>query len=45
MEEEKKVVVEEAKTQEQPAPEIKVEVSEMNKEEAQLEKADAKYTA
>ena len=45
MEEEKKVVVEEAKTQEQPAPEVKVEVSEMNKEEAQLEKADAKYTA
>ena len=45
MEEEKKVVVEEAKTEEQPAPEVKVEVSEMNKEEAQLEKADAKYTA
>ena len=45
MEEEKKeAVVEEAKT-ENPAPEIKVEVSEMNEEEAQLEKADAKYTA
>ncbi len=45
MEEEKKVVaVEEAKA-ENPAPEIKVEVSEMNEEEVQLEKADAKYTA
>ena len=44
MEEEKKAVVEEAKT-ENPAPEIKVEVSEMNEEEVQLEKADAKYTA
>ena len=44
MEEEKKVVAEEAKT-ENPAPEIKVEVSEMNEEEVQLEKADAKYTA
>ena len=44
MEEEKKVAVEEAKV-EAPAPEIKVEVSEMNEEEAQLEKADAKYTA
>ena len=45
MEEEKKeAVVEEAKT-ENPTPEIKVEVSEMNEEEAQLEKADAKYTA
>ena len=45
MEEEKKeAVVEEAKT-ENPAPEIEVEVSEMNEEEAQLEKADAKYTA
>ena len=46
MEEEKKeVVVEETKQPETPAPEIKVEVSEMNEEEAQLEKADAKYTA
>ena len=45
MEEEKKeVAVEETKPAE-PAPEIKVEVSEMNEEEAQLEKADAKYTA
>ena len=45
MEEEKKeVAVEEAKPAEQ-SPEIKVEVSEMNKEEAQLEKADAQYTA
>ena len=44
MEEEKKAVVEEAKA-ENPAPEIKVEVSEMNEEEVQLEKADAKYTA
>ncbi len=45
MEEEKKeVVVEETKPAD-PAPEIKVEVSEMNQEEAQLEKADAKYTA
>ncbi len=44
MEEEKKVVAEEAKA-ENPAPEIKVEVSEMNEEEVQLEKADAKYTA
>ncbi len=45
MEEEKKeVVVEETKPAES-APEIKVEVSEMNQEEAQLEKADAKYTA
>ena len=45
MEEEKKeVAVEEAKA-ENPAPEIKVEVSEMNEEEVQLEKADAKYTA
>ena len=45
MEEEKKeVVAEQAKT-ENPAPEIKVEVSEMNEEEVQLEKADAKYTA
>ncbi len=44
MEEEKKVAEQETKT-ENPAPEIKVEVSEMNEEEAQLEKADAKYTA
>ena len=45
MEEEKKeVVVEEAKAAE-PVSEIKVEVSEMNEEEAQLEKADAQYTA
>ena len=44
MEEEKKAVVEEVKA-ENPAPEIKVEVSEMNEEEVQLEKADAKYTA
>ncbi len=45
MEEEKKeAVVEEAKPAET-VPEIKVEVSEMNEEEAQLEKADAKYTA
>ena len=46
MEEEKKEVIatEEAKT-EAPAPEIKVEVSEMNEEEVQLEKADAQYTA
>ena len=49
MEEEKKVeaVVEEAKAPEapqaQPLPEIKV--SEMNEEEVQLEKADAKYDA
>ena len=43
MEEEKKeAVVEEAKPQEA-APEVKV--SEMNEEEAQLEKADAQYTA
>ncbi len=45
MEEEKKEVVAEETKTETPAPEIKVEVSEMNKEEAQLEKADAKYTA
>ena len=47
MEEEKKevAVTEEAKQPETPAPEIKVEVSEMNEEEVQLEKADAKYTA
>ena len=47
MEEEKKevAVTEEAKQPEAPAPEIKVEVSEMNEEEVQLEKADAKYTA
>ena len=47
MEEEKKevAVIEEAKQPEAPAPEIKVEVSEMNEEEVQLEKADAKYTA
>ena len=46
MEEEKKEVAatEEVKP-EAPAPEIKVEVSEMNEEEVQLEKADAKYTA
>ena len=44
MEEEKKVAEQETKT-ENPAPEIKVEVSEMNEEEVQLEKADAKYTA
>ena len=45
MEEEKKeVVVEEAKTPETaPVPEVKV--SEMNEEEVQLEKADAKYDA
>ena len=45
MEEEKKeVVVEEQKTPEAaPAPEVKV--SEMNEEEVQLEKADAKYDA
>ena len=46
MEEEKKeVAVQEATPQEQSAPEIKVEISEMNEEEVQLEKADAKYTA
>ena len=45
MEEEKKVVAAEEAKAETPAPEIKVEVSEMNEEEAQLEKADAKYTA
>ena len=45
MEEEKKEVVAEETKTETPAPEIKVEVSEMNKEEAQLEKADATYTA
>ena len=47
MEEEKKevAVTEEAKQPEASAPEIKVEVSEMNEEEVQLEKADAKYTA
>ena len=46
MEEEKKVAeqVAEAKPEEQ-KPEIQVKVSEMNEEEAQLEKADAKYTA
>ena len=48
MEEEKKVTeqapAEEVKA-EDPKPEIKVEVSEMNEEEVQLEKADAKYTA
>ena len=46
MEEEKKVAeqVAEAKPEEQ-KPAIQVEVSEMNEEEAQLEKADAKYTA
>ena len=48
MEEEKKVAeqaqAEEVKTEE-PKPEVKVEVSEMNEEEVQLEKADAKYTA
>ena len=46
MEEEKKVAeqVAEAKLEEQ-KPEIQVKVSEMNEEEAQLEKADAKYTA
>ena len=45
MEEEKKEVAVEETKPETPAPEIKVEVSEMNEEEAQLEKADAKYTA
>ena len=49
MEEEKKVeeVVEEAKAPEKPAeqPLPEVKVSEMNEEEAQLEKADAKYDA
>ena len=45
MEEEKKVVAAEEVKAETPAPEIKVEVSEMNEEEIQLEKADAKYTA
>ena len=45
MEEEKKVVAAEEAKAENPAPEIKVEVSEMNEEEVQLEKADAKYTA
>ena len=47
MEEEKKevAVTEEAKQPEASTPEIKVEVSEMNEEEVQLEKADAKYTA
>ena len=45
MEEEKKVVAAVEAKAENPAPEIKVEVSEMNKEEVQLEKADAKYTA
>ena len=45
MEEEKKeVAVEETKPAD-PVPEIKVEVSEMNEEEVQLEKADANYTA
>ena len=46
MEEEKKeVAVQEETKPADPAPEIKVEVSEMNEEEVQLEKADAKYTA
>ena len=50
MEEEKKeIVVEETKAPETaapaPQPEVKVEVSEMNEEEIQLEKADAKYDA
>lgn len=45
MEEEKKVVAAEEAKAENPTPEIKVEVSEMNEEEVQLEKADAKYTA
>ena len=45
MEEEKKVVAAEEAKAETPAPEIKVEVSEMNEEEVLLEKADAKYTA
>ena len=45
MEEEKKVVAAVEAKAENPAPEIKVEVSEMNEEEVQLEKADAKYTA
>ncbi len=44
MEEEKKEVVEEQKTPET-APVPEVDVSEMNEEEVQLEKADAKYDA
>ena len=44
MEEEKKEVVEETKTPET-APVPEVNVSEMNEEEVQLEKADAKYDA
>ena len=45
MEEEKKEVVAPEAKAENPTPEIKVEVSEMNQEEVQLEKADAQYTA
>ena len=44
MEEEKKEVVEETKAPET-APVPEVNVSEMNEEEVQLEKADAKYDA
>ena len=48
MEEEKKVVVEGEATptaEANPAPQVEVTVSEMNKEEVLLEKADAKYDA
>ena len=46
MEEEKKEVAAAPEVKaETPAPEIKVEVSEMNEEEVKLEKADAQYTA
>ena len=47
MEEEKKVVEGQAESVEQPtpAPTVEVTVSEMNEEEVQLEKADAKYDA
>ena len=46
MEEEKKNVAEEVKAEVAPAPApVEIKVSEMNEEEAKLEKADAKYTA
>ena len=49
MEEEKKVVgegeVTETPVEPTPAPQVEVTISEMNEEEVQLEKADAKYDA
>ena len=45
MEEEKKAVVEQAAPAQPEAPKVELEASELNEEEVQLEKADAKYTA